>query len=182
MGAALGRVAMRAKLVTLQQTAKGLPDQTRDEEEDYPLRDPVVRDLERLKWYLWHGNVYKALQVVQSVEMDLDAAIANDGHATARKLLKAVEEFHTYIANNKSFIPNYGERYRHGERISTGFVESTVNQVISKRFCKKQQMAWTSRGAHLLLQIRTRVLNGDWEATFREWYPGFCTSTQQMAA
>jgi hypothetical protein len=40
-------------------------------------------------------------------------------------------------------------------------VESTVNQVISKRFCKKQQMAWTPRGAHLLLQSRTRVLNGD---------------------
>jgi hypothetical protein len=61
-------------------------------------------------------------------------------------------------------------------------VESTVNQVISKRFCKKQQMAWTQRGAHLLLQIRTRVLNGDWEATFREWYPGFRASPQQMAA
>ena len=54
-----------------------------------------------------------------------------------------------------------GERYRAGERMSTGFVESTVNQVISKRFCKKPQMAWTPRGAHLLLQIRTRVLNGD---------------------
>ena len=66
------------------------------------------------------------------------------------------------IENNKSFIPNSGERYRHGERISTGFVESTVDQVISKRFCKKQQMAWTTRSAHLLLQIRTRVLNGDW--------------------
>jgi hypothetical protein len=39
-------VAMR---LVLQQTAKGLPDQTRDEEMDYPLRDPVVRDLERLK-------------------------------------------------------------------------------------------------------------------------------------
>ena len=50
-----------ARLTVLQQTAKGLPDQTRDEEQDYPLRDPVVRDLERLKWYLWHGNVYKAL-------------------------------------------------------------------------------------------------------------------------
>ena len=170
------------RLTVLQQTAKGLPDQTRDEEEDYPLRDPVVRDLERLKWFLWHGNVYKALQVVQSVEMDLDAAVATSGHATARKLLKAVEEFHTYIENNAGFIPNYGERYRHGERISTGFVESTVNQVISKRFCKKQQMAWTPRGAHLLLQIRTRVLNGDWEATFREWYPGFRAAPQPMAA
>jgi hypothetical protein len=84
--------------------------------------------------------------------------------------------------NNGGFIPNYGERYRAGERISTGFVESTVNQVVSKRFCKKQQMAWTPRGAHLLLQIRTRVLNGDWEATFREWYPGFRVAPQSMAA
>ena len=149
---------------------------------NYPLRDPVMQDLERLKWYVWHGNVYKALQVVQFVEMDLDAAVTTSGHGTARKLLKAVEEFHTYIANNQGFIPNYGERYRAGERISTGFVESTVNQVISKRFCKKQQMAWTPRGAHLLLQIRTRVLNGDWEATFREWYPGFRAVPQAVAA
>ena len=74
---------------------------------------------------------------------DLDATVATNGYATAQKLLKAVEEFHTYIENNKRFIPNYGERYRAGERISTGFVESAVNQVISKRFCKKQQMAWT---------------------------------------
>jgi hypothetical protein len=170
------------RLTVLQQRAKGLPDQIRDEEQDYPLRDPVVRDLERLKWYVWHGNVYKALRVVQSVEMALDTAVAPNGHATTRKLRKAVEAFHTSIQNNAGFIPNYGERYRAGERISTGFVESTVNQVISKRFCKKQQMAWTPRGAHLLLQIRTRVLNGDWEATFREWYPGFRAAPQQMAA
>ncbi len=81
-----------------------------------------------------------------------------------------------------SWRANHGERYRAGERISTGFVESTVNQVISKRFCKKQQMAWTPRGAHLLLQIRTRVLNGDGEATFREWYPGFRVAPQPVAA
>jgi hypothetical protein len=95
--------------------------------------------------------------------MDLDAAVANSSDGTARKLLKAVEEFHTDNENNKGFIPNYGERYRHGERISTGFVESTVNQVLGKRMVKKQQMAWTQQGAHLLLQIRTRVLNGEWK-------------------
>jgi hypothetical protein len=108
------------RLTVLQQTAKGLPDKIRDDEEDYPLRDPVVRELDRLKWFLWHGNVYKALQVVQLVEMDLDAAVANTGDGTARRLPKAVEEFHTYIAHNQGFIPNYGERYRTGERISTG--------------------------------------------------------------
>jgi hypothetical protein len=35
---------------------------------------------------------------------------------------------------------------------------------------------------YLLLQIRTRVLNGDWEAIFREWYPGFRAAPQPMAA
>jgi hypothetical protein len=54
--------------------------------------------------------------------------------------------------------------------------------VITKRFCKKQQMAWTPRGAHLLLQIRARVSNGDWEATFRVWYLRFRASPQQVAA
>jgi hypothetical protein len=34
------------RLTVLQQTAKSLPDQTRDEEADYPLRDPVLRELD----------------------------------------------------------------------------------------------------------------------------------------
>jgi len=88
------------------------------------------------------------------------------------KLLKTVEEFYAYITNNQQFIPNYGERYRNGERISTGFVESTVNQLISKRMVKQQQMRWTHKGAHLLLQVRTRVLDGDWRDIFERWYPG----------
>ena len=43
---------------------------------------------------------------------------------------------------------------------------------VSKRMVKKQQMRWTPRGAHLLLQVRTRVLNDDLRATFERWYPG----------
>jgi hypothetical protein len=76
-------------------------------------------------------------------------------------------------SNNEEFIPNFGERYRNGETISTAFVESTVNQVISKRMVKKRQMQWTPRGAHLLLQTRTKVLNNELEAVFRQWYPRF---------
>lgn len=45
--------------------------------------------------------------------------------------------------------------------------------VISKRMVKKQQMRWTPRGAHLLLQIRVRVLNDDLAADFHRWYPNF---------
>src|SRR5919109_26551 len=60
----------------------------------------------------------------------------------------AVEEFRTYIEHNRSVIPHEGERYRQSERISTGFVESTVNQVVSKQMVKKQQMAG-SQGARI---------------------------------
>jgi hypothetical protein len=39
------------------------------------------------------SSVNQELQVGQPFEMDLDTAVANRGHDTARKLLKAVEEF-----------------------------------------------------------------------------------------
>jgi hypothetical protein len=130
----------------------------------------LEKQLESLKWHLWHGNVYRALQIVEDLEWDLDAP--TERSERAQKLLKSVGEFHHYIVANQAFIPNYGDRYRHGERIATSFAESTVNQVISKRMVKEQQMRWTPQGAHLLLQVRTRVLNDDLRPTFERWYPG----------
>ena len=44
---------------------------------------------------------------------------------------------------------------------------------------KKQQMGWSPRGAHLLLQVRTRVLDEEWENTFRRRYPAFRPEGQQ---
>src|SRR5262245_16307675 len=170
------------RLTVMQQTAKSLPETTQDEEMTYEVRASVIKALERLKWFLWHGNVYQALQVIQTIEGDIEVAVVTSGDGTSRKLLKVAEEFHMYITNNAGFIPNYGERYRHGERISPGFVESTVNQVVSKRMVKKQQMQWSKRSAHLLLQIRTRVLNGEWEDMFRTWYPGFLARAMPRAA
>jgi hypothetical protein len=58
-------LAMR--LTVMQQSAKSLPLTIQDEEDTYVLRSAVVRELERLKWFLWHGNVYRALQMVESV-------------------------------------------------------------------------------------------------------------------
>ncbi len=37
---------------------------------------------------------------------------------------------------------------------------------------KKQQMQWTHKGAHLLLQTRTAVLNGELKGYFERWYSG----------
>jgi hypothetical protein len=130
----------------------------------------TAKQLERLKWFLWHGNLFRALQVVDDLEVDLDTEEAGPEQ---RRLLKAVGEFSVYLRANGAWMPNYGERHRNGETISSAFVESTVNQVVSKRMVKKQQMRWTPRGAHLLLQIRTQVLNDDLASVFRRWYPAF---------
>jgi hypothetical protein len=57
-----------------------------------------------------------------------------------------------------------------------------THQVVSKRMVKKQQMRWTDRGAHLLLQVRTRVLNEDWRSTLSHWYPAMQETGNAKAA
>jgi hypothetical protein len=106
-------------------------------------------------------------------EMRLDWALIRGPSAAAEKLAAGLAECEIYIRNNREFIPNFGERHRPGETIRTAFVESTIHPVVSRRFVKKQQMQWTPKGAHLLLQIRTKVLNDELEETFRRWYPQF---------
>src|SRR5207302_7084204 len=107
----------------------------------------------------------------------------NTEHASPeqQKLLKVVTEFDGYIRANGAWIPNYGERYRSGEVISSAFVESTVNQVVSKRMVKKQQMRWAPKSAHLLLQVRAKVLNDELGGAFHRWYHAFVASAESTA-
>lgn len=147
---------------------------------DEKLGEEIREDLQRVKWYCWHGNVYEALRHVGFIEMDAETLLyeleenrPEGDHRKPRKLLKAIGELRVYIESNAAMIPNYGERRRYGEAISTATVESTVNAVLNKRFCKKQQMQWSREGAHLLLQNRTRTLNRELARTFRNWYPEF---------
>ena len=159
------------RLTVMCQMAKGLGPP------GFELRDLALKELERIKWFLWHGNTFRALQTVEDLLMDLDA---EDPTPKQRKLLRKLEEFETYIRNNAGFIPNYGERWRYGDTISTAFVESTINQVVSRRMVKKQQMRWSQRGAHFLLQVRTRVLNDELREMFQQWYLGSVRQEQPL--
>lgn len=130
--------------------------------------------LDRIKWLLWHGNALDAVEDIECLADDVASALEENPTSTAlKKLATTLGEFATYITNNTGHIVNHGERFRAGERISTGFVESAVNQIVDKRFDKRQSMRWTPGGAHLLLQTRTRVLNGDLDQLIRCRYPGF---------
>jgi len=151
------------KLTVLGQYGKGLVQC------EAVLGATICDQIERLQWSLWHGQVDKALGKINDLESSIESL--KETYARYAGLVKALSELRTYIVNNRPLIPNYGERYRNGEPIATGFVESTVNEVVSKRFCKKQQMQWSKEGAHLLLQTRVRTLNGELAGIFKRWYP-----------
>jgi hypothetical protein len=129
------------KLTVLGQFSKGLVHC------EAVLGEEICHQIERLKWSLWHGQVDKALGKID--ELATSIAPFHETYARFPRLVKALSELRTYIVNNRHVIPNYGERYHNGQAIATGFVESTVNEVVSKRFCKKQQMQWSKEGAHL---------------------------------
>ena len=115
------------KLTVLEQYGKGLVHC------EAALGEAIREQIARLKWSLWHGQVDKALGKID----DLESSIApfDATYPRFHPLVKALSALRTYIGNNRHLIPNYGQRYRNGEAIATGFVESTVNEVVSKRFC-----------------------------------------------
>ena len=104
-----------------------------------------------------------------------DLSFLESSYPSMKRFATTAEEFQTYITNNAHTIPNYGER------VSTSFVESTVNVVVGKRFVKKQQMQWSKKGAHLLLQTRTRALDGTLRGMFAKWHPGMAANSQQTS-
>ena len=77
------------KLTVMSQLTKSI------EADDRPnVRAEIEKELECLKWNLWHGNAHKAIQIVEDLEVALDL---EENNQEQRKLLKAVREFWTYI-------------------------------------------------------------------------------------
>jgi uncharacterized membrane protein YhfC len=74
-------------------------------------------------------------------------------------MLQQLDEFRGYLYRNAESPVNYNIARIAGERVSTAHVESTVNQLVNWRMCKKQQMRWSAIGVQLLLHVRTADLN-----------------------
>jgi hypothetical protein len=164
-------VAMR--LTGLGQYAKGLAHHN-------PIEATALQDrLERIKWRLWHGDAGEAL--TRAEQLAADVAALDSGYPGLTRLIKAAAGLVIYIGNNIAAIADYSERWDHGEIISTAFAESTVDLVVSRRFAKKQQMQWSKKGAHRLLQTRTRTLDGTLRDLFTSWYPAMPANDVQPA-
>jgi hypothetical protein len=114
------------RITVLQQQTKAL------QEEQPQAGADVSKRLESVKHLLWHGNTDEVLERLQHLLIEL--SLIQSRSISAKKLVDSMTEFETYIRNNREFIPNFGERRRQGEAISTAFVESAINQVVSRRF------------------------------------------------
>ena len=133
--------------------------------------------LERIKWRLWHGDADEALVRARALAEDV-AALASP-YSGLTRLVKATGGLVTYIENNADAITDYAARWDHSETISTAFAESTVDLIVSRRFAKKQQMQWSKKGAHRLLQTRTCTLDGTLRDLFTAWYPAMAANDAQ---
>ena len=123
-----------------------------------PLEREVVKtEIDHAKWLVWHGKGGKSVARIKALDASL---LARQGYECST-LWWNLRRLYFYIDNNAGTLVNYGARYRKGLPISSSIAESAVNQVVSHRMAKKQQMRWTDEGAHRLAQVRVADLNGE---------------------
>jgi hypothetical protein len=154
------------RLTVLQQQTKALEEK---QPEDAAAVSKQLKAL--IKHLLWHGNGEEALERLSKLLIDLK--LMGSPSQRPRSWRRAWRSSRLTSATIRNPFQTTVSGIGRGETISTAFVESTINQVVSRRFVKRQQMHGTLRGAHLLLQTRTKVLNNELEEVFRRWYPLF---------
>lgn len=136
------------------------------------IRGHALDRVERAKWRFWNGQVRRGL--IGLVHLRKWAQARCFEHIPSMtKLGSGLLDTIRYLEMNADSMPDYGQRYRRGSRISTGFAESTVNEIIAKRMNKKQQMRWNRHTVQPFLEVRIHVLNNSLEDAFRYWHQGF---------
>ncbi|WDD90206.1 ISKra4 family transposase (plasmid) [Burkholderia sp. FERM BP-3421] len=120
-------------------------------------RESVESAITHAKWLVWHGKGNKALEQIKALDGQL---LMRQGYEFST-LWWNLNTVSGYLRNNAHTLVNYGARHHRGIPISSSIAESAVNQVVSHRMAKKQQMRWTDEGAHRMVQVRVAVLNGE---------------------
>lgn len=150
-------LAMRVQHVA--QAIKSWPDAT---ESDRQVGTRLAETIERIRWRLWHGQVRRGLDLIGETLTTVETAVetASSATATARKVARLLVELETYVTGQSAIIIDYATARRCKEPISTAITESTVQWLLHRRMNAQQQMRWSPRGAHLMLKVRTSVVNG----------------------
>lgn len=115
--------------------------------------DNFEKQLEKVKWFLWHGNPKDALNRLSKLKSTLSKG----------KTLSDLQEFYEYIVRNQSYIINYQDRQAGNLPFTSTIAESSVNELINARQKNNRKMQWTREGAHNILQIRASRFSKTWD-------------------
>ena len=139
---------------------------------DASLADTATRGLERAKWRLWHGRWPGCRRRLAALCRWMQRRPMRDV-AGMDKACQQVADLLGYLERNEAALVHYAARRRQGERIATSFVESAVDEIISWRMAKAQQMRWSRATVQPFLDVRTAVLNDTLLDAFHRRHPGF---------
>jgi hypothetical protein len=145
-------LAMRLQHVA--QTAKSWPCTSDTDRQDGAA---LAECTEHIRWRLWHGHVERALDLLGEMLRWLEA---KPDEPAACRLLEHLRDLEVYIVNQSASLIDYGTAWRAAKPISSAPSEGAVQRLLHRRMNAKQQMRWSPRGAHLMLKVRTAVLNG----------------------
>jgi hypothetical protein len=155
------------RFTNLQQLAKGTNAAV-----DGEIRSHALAEIESAKWRL--GNGLTEPGIVGLVYLEQWAQAPCFGHITSLKnLTHTLLETIRYLELIAQSMHDYGKLFRAGQWISTGFVESAVNEIVAKQMVKKQQMRWNQYIVQSFLDIRIQVLNCILKDAFRHRHKGF---------
>ena len=82
-------------------------------------------------------------------------------------------DLRNYLLGFQEEVVAYSIAHADKQPVSTVPVESLINRLVNHRMNKRQQMRWSIRGAHHVLQVRVALVNRTLAEIFSRWYPGF---------
>lgn len=145
-----GTLHITMRITVPRQFAQGL------ENHDELAGRHLLEVLRRIKWHLWHGNVYRAHDEIADLQFDAEGLETD--YPNTRKFLTAIGDFQSYIASNNAILINYGERYRSGGRVSSA-LSRPPSTPSSPSVSPRNSRCSGAGPAHLLLQNRTQTLD-----------------------
>src|SRR5215472_9203567 len=96
----IGWFHITMRITVMKQMAKGManeqqaPAETVNPQAEVPAQKNIEQELQSLKWNLWHGNVERALERIEDLQLDLELTAGDSENRD--KLLKQLHEFNGY--------------------------------------------------------------------------------------
>ena len=139
----------------------------------------VERELESIHHHLWHGDHELVCpwlgEMVDRIEATTSPDLL-DRYSPLRSTLDKMIDLRNYLMGFQEEVVAYSMAHADKQPVSTAPVESLINRLVNHRMNKRQQMRWSIRGAHHVLQVRVALVNRTLAEIFSRWYPGFSMS------